>query len=146
MVADAAWLSATLAEEKSSAELFTAMPFYYAEIAWLLLSSWSRDDIPDAERVAELLQDIEAIRRHKYQVGVDMVLGVAATQQVPRQIDLGNATAQEVNNLRSSFFKVWRVTGGVVHANQHHSAFLHMQLRFRCCRLWMALWKRAKCK
>ncbi|RYG57170.1 hypothetical protein EON66_01050 [archaeon] len=66
----------------------------------------AREDIPSADRVATLVQDVETTRREKMQRGVNSVLRSAATEATPSMIDLTNASAMEVNALRSTFCKV----------------------------------------
>ena len=97
-------LSDALQSDKEHPDAFSEVPFYYQQIAAVLLAG-AADDVPDRALVAELLDDIERSRQVKLSNTVKTALGWAATMEGPMLYELQQASAGEVTMLRNGFFK-----------------------------------------
>lgn len=93
-------LESTLEEERRQTSQLSALPFHYIEISKELLSIAS-DDLPDANRIRNLVADIEDIRRAKVQRGLQTLDETATNVAIP------HISAMEINSIR-------RVTAGAL--------------------------------
>ena len=88
------------AEKESAAGSLQALPNHYMEIASLLLQ-YASDDIEKSDRVRSLVEDIENLREHKVQSGLQTVgATVVQNKMAMFQLKLNNASAMEVHAIR----------------------------------------------
>ena len=80
--------------ERSDISTFTPLPYHYIETAHTLLTL-ARDDIPQADRVEELVRDITELRRHKIHSGL-----MAWRSDTNTTLKLNGVAAMEVEGLR----------------------------------------------
>ena len=69
-------LDEKIAAEKSS-QTFTDVPFYYGEVAKMILDNFS-DDHPDSRKIRSLVNDLQTIRHDRINVGLKQMAGAAA--------------------------------------------------------------------
>ena len=94
-----AWLDATFLigqceREKADVSVFANLPYHYIEVAHVLLTL-ARDDVPQADRIEELVRDVMELRRQKVHSG--LMLWRTDTNTT---LKLNNVAAMEVEALR----------------------------------------------
>lgn len=97
-----AWLNAdTLAdalEEDRNANEFHSLPFYYYEMAMLLLRD-AREDVPRSERVRCLVEDLRAVRQNK------LHSALAGLKERTLDVPIENISHSELNVVRPFMVK-----------------------------------------
>jgi hypothetical protein len=100
---DLDYLQQVKSKELAQVDNLFPLPFYYIEISRLLLWSWPREDIPNADAVETLLEDIQTVRLEKLRRGQDSVLAISRQRETPYVIDVTYASSMEVNSIRHTF-------------------------------------------
>ncbi len=98
------WLSVkkledTLKLEKTNA-ILTDLPFYYMEIAHLLLTH-ALGDISEPERVSALLQDIEDTRMDRLRYGISSLVAKVHNDESVVSTYVTNVASMEILNMKS---------------------------------------------
>jgi hypothetical protein len=103
-------LESTLKEERNHPERFSRIPYYYVEIAELLMR-YARDDLPSADAVEGVLREVQAQREAKVQGGMRIILTEAQGQEIVESVEVNNMAATEANLSREGVMKVRRDGG-----------------------------------
>lgn len=96
-------LALVLEEEKDSTA-FSDLPQHFIEIAQLLMKG-AKDDIPSAQRVQLLVEDISNIRQRKIRDGIKNVMQRAAEGKLTNAIKMNNVAMMEIHAMRPLFLK-----------------------------------------
>ncbi|CAM9910610.1 unnamed protein product [Chrysoparadoxa australica] len=106
-------LEATLQAERASADQLSPLPYHYLEMASLILNN-AAEDVPNADTVRRLLEDIENIRREKLLKGIEKTVQNDLRAKVVR---IANASAIELLPVRGFFSEaasaVYGLAGGM---------------------------------
>lgn len=93
-------LTQVLEEEQSNTEAFQPLPYHYIEVASLLFEC-AADDIPEADRVRTILEDIQNVRMAKVRKGVqELAELVNKDEQRIKSVNLTHIAAMEVFQIR----------------------------------------------
>ena len=95
------YLSEAIQKEKTS-NVFEELPFHYIEISQLLLQH-AREDVPNADEVAVLLQDLENIRMDRIKMGLLLLSQKCREGEQIQVVNLPNVSAAELAATKRMF-------------------------------------------
>jgi GINS complex subunit 2 len=98
------WLKEEIEFEKNSSDVLGAVPFHYIEISQLLLQV-AKEDIPNADEVSVLLQDLENIRMDRIKIGFRDLSSNVRTGNAAPLVMLSNLSAIELIACRPHMIK-----------------------------------------
>lgn len=100
------WMSVEALERNVERERreteFEALPFHFIEISQLLLTN-AREDVPMADKVAALLQDLENIRMDRARVGLLAMAESIKSGAKVEAININNISGMEIQTIRRFF-------------------------------------------
>lgn len=98
------WLTITSLEEtvnnEKSSNVLSQLPFYYMEIAHLLLTH-AVGDMTEPERVSALLQDIENIRMDRLRYGISSLVTRVHADEAVVSTFVTNVSSMEILNMKA---------------------------------------------
>jgi GINS complex subunit 2 len=89
-------------EKRMPIELSQSMPFHYVEIAHVLFNKAS-DNMPEADRVRMLIEDIQDVRMSKLRTGVNELLKNAVTEGTITGAKMTGASHMELDTIRRMY-------------------------------------------
>lgn len=91
-------------EEEKAGSAFADLPQHFIEITQLLMKG-AKDDIPLAQKVQLLIEDISNIRQRKIRDGIKNVMQRAAEGKLTNAIKMNNVAMMEIHAMRPLFLK-----------------------------------------
>ncbi|KAI8881424.1 DNA replication complex GINS protein PSF2 [Backusella circina FSU 941] len=85
-------------EEEETEEEFSAVPFHYMELSQMLMND-AREDIPNAEQIQKLLQDLRETRQVKARTGLKYL--------DDKWLGMNNLSLMEINEIRPFFSRAF---------------------------------------
>lgn len=102
------WMSAPSLEEfvanERSSRVLGQLPYFYMEVGHMLINN-AKEDIPNAEKISSLLQDLENIRMDRLRLGITMTADTVNKDESVVSTALNNVASMEIMAIRSFFIQ-----------------------------------------